>query len=143
MGSSSMANFTTHGIDAVCMAFEEIAQMPDHVIEDILLAEAQVVKREEKSSAESMLQGPYYEGGVAAALEIGKVKRTSDGGHLFVTFEGMQHKNRVAEIAFVNEYGKESQPPRQFIRTAIAKCEDEAVEAGADVYEKWLQSVGL
>jgi hypothetical protein len=117
--------------------------MPDEVLDGILEAEAKIVKREQVAHARSMLKGPYYKDGIAQSITVGKAKKTADGKALYINFEGTQHGSRIAEIAFINEFGKKGQSARPFIKTANAKAEDEAVKAGEDVYNRWLKEKGL
>ena len=90
-----------------------------------------------------MLQGPYYAGDVAKGASLGKPKKTFDGKCVYVSFKGTAHGNRVAEIAFINEFGKKNQPPRPFISTANEKHAEAAVEAAAKVYDEYLKKNNL
>lgn len=127
----------------VDLAFSEIASLPDEVMDGILKAQGEVVKREQAHQARAMLKGPYNKGAVADAITIGKARKTADGKALYITFNGTQHGSPITEIAFINEYGKKGQPARPFIRTANEKCEDEAIKAGEKVYDAWLKGKGL
>lgn len=138
-----MAMMQTSGFDEYAFNFAELATLPNEVMREMLEAEGEVIKRAQASTAESMLQGPYYAGGVAAGIKVGKYKRNAGNATMYVTFEGTQHGNRVAEIAFVNEFGKRGQPARPFIRTANEAHADEAVDAAAKVYDQYLASKGL
>ena len=51
--------------------------------------------------------------------------------------------NRVAEIAFINEFGKKNQPARPFISQANESNAGAAVDAAADVYDRYLSSKGF
>ena len=117
--------------------------MPGEIVEKMLIAEGDIIKEAQAFTAAKMLQGPYYKGGVAAGVKRGKVKRSQGGKALYVTFEGTQHGNRLAEIAFINEFGKKSQPPRQFIRTANEENAETAVDAAAKIYDEYLTHLGF
>lgn len=138
-----MAVFSTSYFDRYALDFEELASIPDDVLDSMIEAEAEIIKEGQAQSAATMLQGPYYKGGIVRSLKIGKVKRSRDGREVFVTFEGTQHGNRVAEIAFVNEFGKQGQPARPFIREANEKNSDKAVDAAAKIYDQYLKSKGF
>jgi hypothetical protein len=60
-----------------------------------------------------------------------------------IEFKGESHGNRNAEIAFVNEYGKKSQPARPFIKTANTISDEPSKKAGFSVYDDWLKSKGV
>ncbi|MBQ8616386.1 MAG: hypothetical protein IJ418_02620 [Clostridia bacterium] len=138
-----MAQMETNGLDEYLFSFKELEELPDAVLKDMLQAEGEVIKRGQSETASSMLQGPYYRGGVASGIKLGKFKRNRANATMYVTFEGTQHGNRIAEIAFINEFGKHGQPPRQFIREANERFAEEAVDAAAKIYDQYLTSKGL
>jgi len=138
-----MASMTITGLDEYAFSFKELATLPDTVLKAMLQAEGEVIKRGQSQTAASMLQGPYYRGGVVSGIRLGKYKRNAGNATMYVTFEGSQHGNRIAEIAFINEYGKHGQPARQFIREANERYAEEAVDAAARVYDQYLTSKGL
>lgn len=138
-----MASFSVNGLDEYAFSFSELANIPDSVIREMLQAEGEVIKKGQEQTASTMLQGPYYAGGVAGSIKIGNMKRGGSGKVVYVTFEGTQHKNRIAEIAFINEFGKKSQPARPFIQEANEKNAGSAVDAAAKVYDAYLKSKGF
>lgn len=138
-----MAILETNGLDEFAFDFEGIALLPDSVVSEMLEAEGDVIKSAQIATAQSMLAGPYNRGGVVSAIRRGKVKQTSTGKAVYVTFNGTQHGNRVAEIAFVNEYGKQGQPARPFIREANERNADKAVDAAAKIYDEFLSKAGF
>lgn len=138
-----MASFSVNGLDEYAFSMEELASIPDSVINDMLSAEKEIIKEGQIREAKSMLQGPYYEGGVAGAVTAGSMKTSETGRYCYITFNGTQHGNRVAEIAFINEFGKHNQPARPFISQANEKNASAAVDAAEAVYDKYLKSKGL
>ena len=52
----------------------------------------------------------------------------------------VRNKRRAAEVAFVDEFGKQGQPARPFIQTANEKAADPAIDAAARVYDDFLKS---
>ena len=138
-----MARMELNGLDEFAFDFGELARLPENVINEMLIAEGDIIREAQSFYAAKMLQGPYYRGGVAAGVKRGNVKRAKGGKALYVTFEGEQHGNRLPEIAFINEFGKRSQPPRQFIRTANEENAETAVNAAAEIYDDYLKSLGF
>ena len=72
-----------------------------------------------------------------------KLKKTSDGRAIYVYPKGTRrhgNKRRAAEVAFVDEFGKQGQPARPFIQTANEKAADPATDAAARVYDGFLKS---
>lgn len=138
-----MATLEINGLDELILSMDELAQMPDGVLDEMLIAGAEVVKNAQAKHAASMLQGPYYKGAVAAGVKVGKPRKQRSGRAVTISFEGTQHGTRVAEIAFINEFGKKGQPARPFILTANEASADAAVDAETKVYDAWLKSKNL
>jgi hypothetical protein len=135
--------FTTLGIDRLYKDLSQVAKIPQKVQEDMVDAMADVVEEAQVFFAATMLQGPYYQGDVASSIKKKKPRRTKSGPYVDVVFKGMAHGTRVAEIAFVNEYGKKSQPARPFIKTANTISDEPSKKAGFAVYDDWLKSKGV
>lgn len=136
-----MARFSVDGLAGLENLFEHIREMPYWVLEDMLDKQADVVVAAQRETAESMLKGRYNKGAVRAAIKKGKTQRTKDGLVKHITFNGKQHGVRLAEIAFINEYGKRGQPARPFIRTANEKCANAAQVAAEEVFDNWVESI--
>ncbi len=148
-----MASITTDGLDQLTLSFEELAKMPDEVMDGMLDAMAEVIKPAEEASAASMLQGKYYEGFVAGGVKIGKKRKVKDGKAIYVTFNGTttsskiftKYPTRNAERAFVNEFGVKVRGPgpRPFIRVAVETHADAANDAAEKVYNDYLTKKGF
>ena len=71
-----------------------------------------------------------------------KPKQTDSGGYCEVTFSGSRRRGntttRNSEIAFVNEYGKEGQPARPFIRQAGEQYGDQISDPGEKIVGDWM-----
>ena len=136
-----MAQFEVEGLEALEDFFGNMAAIPDEVIDKMLNAEADIAVNAQKRTASSMLNGPYNKGAVSGAVKKSKVKGTKSGKAINITFPGKQHGNRIGEIAFVNEYGKQGQNPRPFIKTANEECADTAVEAAGAIFDEFINSI--
>lgn len=137
-----MARFTVNGLDALLDDLAALASIPDSVIDGILNAEADVIVPAQKSTAKSM--GVYDSGMTADSIKKGHVKKTASGRSITVAPQGKNARgDRNAEVAFINEYGKEGQTSRPFIRTANEKAEGSAIEAGEKVHHAFLDSKNL
>lgn len=130
------------GLEALQQAMKNIANIPDEVQIDMLNAQADVIVDAQVYTAGTMLQGPYYKGAVAKSVFKAKPRKRRTGYYIDIGFKGTQHGNRLAEIAFVNEFGKKSQPARQFIAKANELSAEASATAGYDVYDKWLHRSG-
>lgn len=137
-----MGSLTVNGFDALSDDLAALAALPDSVIEAILEAEADVIVPAQRDTAQSM--GVYESGVTAGSIKKSKVKKTATGKSLTVAPRGKNARgDRNAEVAFINEYGKEGQPARPFVRTANERAEPKAVEAGEKVYHEFLDRNNL
>jgi hypothetical protein len=135
-----MAKIEITGLGETLISMQNIANIPDSVIREMMEAQADVVMEAQKRTASTMLRGPYYKGGVVGGIDKGNFKRLADGAEHYVVFKGTQHGNRIAEIAFINEYGKKNQPARPFIKTANEQAAGKAEEAAAKILHDWQES---
>lgn len=135
--------FTTVGADKLAKDLYRVAAIPQNVQQDMVNAMGDVFAEAQVYTAATMLQGPYYEGDVASSVKKSRMKKNKSGPYVDIEFKGMAHGNRLAEIAFVNEYGKKSQPARPFIRTANELSDKPSQEAAYKVYDEWLKTKGV
>lgn len=136
-----MANLSTSGLEELLDDLEAIAEIPDETLLEMLTAEAEIIA--EAQTAEAKAMGVYDTGKTAQSITF---KETSDGKCIYVYPKGSRsdgNKRRVAEVAFINEFGKEGQAARPFIKTANEKKGAEAVEAAALVLDKFHKSKNL
>ena len=144
-----MARVEISGFQELAADIEGLVRGSTEVLEEMIEAGAQVVVKEQKKQARSMLKGKYYKGDVAGGIYAKKPVKSKDGISQTISFKGTvkdkHHKKgtSVGEIAYINEYGKNSQPARPFIRTANAVSEEEAVKAEEKVFDNYLQSKGM
>ena len=140
-----MANLSTSGLEELLDDLEAIAEIPDETLLEMLTAEAEIIA--EAQTAEAKAMGVYDTGKTAQSITYDKKpKETSDGKCIYVYPKGSRsdgNKRRVAEVAFINEFGKEGQAARPFIKTANEKKGAEAVEAAALVLDKFHKSKNL
>lgn len=143
-----MAKVEFKGIDELMLSLQEVAALPDEVIDAMLDARADVVVTAQRESAKRMLVGPYAKGDTARSIKKGKPKLRDGHRVVYVTPTGSRKRGgakavRNAEIAYENEYGKKGVPARNFIRTANETCADAATAAEFEVYSRYLESKGL
>ena len=134
-----MANLSTSGLEELVGGFDAIAELPDEVVLEMLVAEAEVIAPAQEAEARAMLSGE-----TAQSISYDKkLKKTADGRAIYVYPKGTRrhgNKRRAAEVAFVDEFGKHGQPARPFIQTANEKAADRAIDAAARVYDDFLKS---
>lgn len=136
-----MARFNVQGMDGLETMFANIREIPYWVLEEMLDKQAGVVVAAQRRTADTMLEGPYNKRAVKAAIKKGKTKRRRDGLVKYVTFNGSQHGSRLAEIAFINEYGKKGQSARPFVKVANEGAAGESQIAAEKVFDDWIETI--
>lgn len=132
-----------NGVRELRAAVQRAGGIPNATKIEMVEAEGEIVEKAIIYNAATMLVGPYYEGAVATSTKRKKARATSGGASQMITFEGTQHGNRLGEIAFVNEFGKKSQPARPFIARANKESRGAAAEAAANILNDFLNECGL
>lgn len=132
--------FEMTNLDTLMADLEGFGDMTEVMIYDMLIDSGDVVVEAQKRTARTMLKGPMTEeDGVEKSIQRGKVSNINGGMTLNIVFKGTQHGNRLAEIAFVNEFGKTNQPARPFIATANEESADEAQAAAEKALDYYLK----
>ena len=133
-----MASLSVSGAAELQLSHEQLAGLPDTVLE------AEVVERAQK--AKGRAYGVYRTGMTLESIKRGKKRKTKDGRAVDVAPQGKNARgNRNAEVAYLNEYGVPGKniAPRPFIRDANEECADEAVEKANQVFDNYLNKKGL
>ena len=140
-----MAKLSVDGLDGLMLSLEEIASIPDDVVQAMLDAEAQVV--EEAQIAQGMTMEVYDTKQTLRSIRRGRMKRAKDGSRVvYITPQGRNDRGeRNAAVAFINEYGVPSRkiPPRPFIAVANEKAAGPAVAEAEKIYDEILRSKDL
>jgi len=140
-----MAYFSVSGLDELSAAFGRIGNIPWSVSEEALNGMAEVAADKVKAQGESMgVRDPESDVHILDTIKPVKAKQDDDGGHQDITFSGNRIRNgkkvRNAEVAFINEFGKQGQPARPFIGTAMTKNEKAITDPGAKVIGDWIEN---
>lgn len=139
-----MANLSTSGLEELIGGFDAIAEIPDEVVLEMLVAEAEVIAPAQEAEARAMLSGKYSTGETAQSISYDKSSRKHRTDELSTfTRKALGDTATSAappEVAFVDEFGKQGQPARPFIQTANEKAADPATDAAARVYDGFLKS---
>lgn len=140
-----MAQFQVDGLDALESLFDNLAKIPDEVIDKMLNAEADIAVAAQKRTTASMWHGPLSDGISSSSVKKGRPKKTKSGRAIPITFAGSRTRANTttsnSEIAFVDEFGKQGQNPRPAIKTANEECADAAVNAAGAIYDEFLNSI--
>lgn len=138
-----MARIEFGDIEALMDDLRQLGEDTEEMALEIVTEQQDILYEAQQKTAESMLQGPYYAGGVKEGMTKKTPFSTGNGAEAHITFEGMQHGSRIGEIAFINEYGKTNQPARHFIQMAIAQEEGTLERAAGKIVDKYLKKAGL
>lgn len=142
-----MANLSYSGYDELILSMQEVANLPDEVLDEMLNAQADIVVDAQRRQAEAMGVHAPGSGLVIKAIKKGKVKVKKGVRSIFITPSGTRKRGkkrvRNAEIAFVNEFGKKKQKARPFIRTANEMSAQATTQAAADVLDRYYTSKNL
>ena len=140
------------GLRELIRDFDNLESLTDEIADEMLEAEAEVMVEAEKATATIMLSGPYAhhtnpnkspQPGIVDSIAKGKNFGTATGRYTDIIFKGSQHGERLAAIAYINEFGKTNQPARPFILTAVAIGAPRAVDKAERVYETYLRKFKL
>lgn len=127
------------GLSELRKELAKAGNVPPEIRKEMVGEMADVTEKSLVFFAGTTLQGPYYQGDVARSVKAQKPRATKSGATCQVKFEGEAHGNRIAEIAFINQYGKKSQPPRMFITRSEKEAGNPAAAKASDVLDKWLK----
>ena len=140
-----MGSLTYSGYDELILSMQEVANLPDEVLDEMLNAQADIVVDAQRKQAEAM--GVVDTGLTLRSIKKGKVKVKKGVRSIFITPSGTRKRGkkrvRNAEIAFVNEFGKKKQKARPFIRTANEMSAQATTQAAADVLDRYYTSKNL
>ena len=145
-----MADFRCDGLDSLLADMRALAELPDEVVDGMLNAGADVVVEAQKRKIRSY--GIYATDNQATKHVADSVKKTDvklqrDARVIYVYPQGTRRRGksttRNAEIAFINEYGKQGQKARPAIRDANEECAESTTAAQAKVDDEWLTSKNL
>lgn len=156
-----MLEFDASGLSRLRKDIEAAGNLPDSVLKEMVTAQAKVTEEALVYYAAQMLKGGgkrtfkrkgrtffmtgvnYSTGDTVRSITRKKPHMYRNGPQVRIQFEGEQHGNRNAEVAFVNEYGKKSQPARPFIKTAIRESLTPAAEAAREILNEHIKSKNL
>lgn len=168
-----MAQFSVQGIDGLALSFQEIAQIPDSVVEEMLSAGGEVVAAAQKAEIRSLglVESGRLADSIQSASKVGK-RGGEQKRYVLVYPSGTHHKytrrkkTKVykrsrhgrtytvggdmktatnAEVGFVHEFGAPHAgiPAKQWMAKANEKSAAAMVAAEVAVYDKWLKSIDL
>lgn len=148
-----MAKFNATGIADLQFSMQEFAEIPDAVVEEMLMAGGEVTVAAHKKTI--MAKGLVKTGKLMNSIKaVSKIGGAKDGWkrHVLVSPKGRRgNRNKVssnvtnAEVGFIHEYGapKRGIPAKQWMREANETCADDVVSAELAVYDHWMKNKNL
>lgn len=144
-----MAEMDTTGLDELMLSLEEVADLPDEVVLEMLQAEGQVLREAQIRSIQSTF-GPERTHQLEQSLTVDEKLRTgwtgAAGRYLLLAPKGNRKEGpRNAEVAFIQEFGAPRRGIRatQWMRLANEGAAEQAVNAAAQVYDRYLEDHNL
>lgn len=150
-----MAKVEFKGIDELMLSMQEVAALPDEVVDAMLDARADVVVEAQRAEARKLgteyrnkgQKKNYATGMTANSIRKGKVKVKDGQRVMYITPVGSRKRGKTvtrnAEIAFLNEFGTKTIHARHFLRKANEQSADAATAAEFEVYSRYLEEKGL
>lgn len=138
-----MARVSLEGFSEVDAMFAKLGEVPWDVTKRALDEMAEVGENAVRRTGQSMgVRDPESSVHILDKITHTKPKQTDGGGYCEVTFSGSRRRGntttRNSEIAFINEYGKEGQTARPFIRQAGEQYGDQISDPGEKIIGNWM-----
>lgn len=138
-----MARVSLEGFSEVDAMFAKLGVVPWDVTKQALDEMAEVGEDAVLRTGQSMgVRDPESGVHILDKITHTKPKQTDGGGYCEVTFSGSRRRGntttRNSEIAFINEYGKEGQTARPFIRQAGEQYGDQISDPGKKIIGNWM-----
>lgn len=144
-----MARFNAEGIEGLQLSFEEFADLPDDVVEDILLAGGEVIRdahieainRRFDKHTGHLIGSPTIQPKAGNQRYVLVYPRGTH--HTYQATKGGNAKATNADVGFVHEFGGHGNESSQWMREANERAADAMVDAEAAVYDAWLNKLKL
>lgn len=168
-----MARFNASGIEGLELSMQEFSEIPDEVVEEMLMAGGKVVEEAQKKKIRSLnlvksekllksikafskaggasngwrrhvLVYPSGKHGTRNRRAVTKAYKRSKHGRTY-TYGGDVKTVTNNEVGFIHEYGapKRGITAKQWMRLANEECASDMVQAELKVYDRWLKEKGL
>lgn len=141
-----MAQFETTGLEGLELSMEDLAQIPDGIIEEMLFAEGEIIKDAQIRKLHEL--GMVRTGQLAESISVERrVKGSGSARYIIVAPHGKRRDGKTSnsEVGFIQEVGapRRNIKARQWMRKANEESAGDAVNAAERVYDNWLKSKGL
>lgn len=140
-----MANLSTSGLEELIGGFDAIAEIPDEVVLEMLVAEAEVIAPAQEAEARAMLSGKYSTGETAQSISYDKKHQENIGRIELSTFTRKARGDTATSAApprsllWTSSVNRDS-PPAHSSRRQTRKRQTPATDAAARVYDGFLKT---
>lgn len=137
-----MATVKVRGLDELSAAIDKLGDVPFSVISEALVAMGKTGAGILRQTGEAMgVRDPFSGVHILDKITVRKPKQTEDGGVIYVGFSGSRKRGNTktsnTEIAFLNEYGREGQQARPFVRVTAEAYPDLMAAPGEKIIGDW------
>ena len=138
-----MANFSVDGLDEFMLSMQQVAELPESVMDDMLNEQADFLIPEIQERGRAYGVGS---GDLLKSIKKGKPKRGKNGGRqLIIAARG---RNKVSKtpnsyVAFLNNYGSRHNVAKPFWTDTESMSDKSLNKIAAGVYSLWLESKNL
>ena len=144
-----MARITLSGADELELSLQEIAEIPEDVLDEMLSDGADAAMEGHRKSLQS--HGLVRTGTLLRSLKKKKKKGRDGKLYYLISPSGTHHTNkdgskvRNAEVGSINEFGapRKHIPAKQWMRDGNEQSADKVVRAEFSVYDEYLKSKNL
>ena len=149
---------TVEGFDRFTVSLDKLAALPDATVAEMLTAGGEVIKEAHQAKLEEYISGydvkPYKSGRPRKVIRTGQLsdsikvgKPNVKAGYVEIRPTGTRRRGntvvRNEEIGYITEYGKKGEPARPWMREGNADSEDKAVDSAGQVFDNYLDKIGL
>ena len=138
-----MANFSVSGLDEFMLFMQQVAELPESVMDEMLNEQADFLIPEIQKRGYAYGVGS---GELLKSIKKGKPKRGKNGGRqLIIAARG---RNKVSKtpngyVAFLNNYGSRHNVAKPFWTDTESISDKSLNEIAARAYNLWLESKNL
>lgn len=146
-----MAEFVVQGLDGFADSLRQLAELPEHVQDDILNAQADALIPELQERGRAY--GVENSGKMLRSIKKGKVRVNKDGRYIVVAPRGTRkrvsertgkvHKVKEAEIGFFANYGTRNQRAMPFWTDTIQISAATLIREGRRVFYAYMDELNL
>lgn len=131
------------GFDRFTASLDKLAALPPATMGEMLTAGGEEIKKAHQDKLDQY--GAVDTGKLRDSIKVSKPNTSA--GYVEIRPTGTRKSGRKTvrneEIGYITEYGKKGEPARPWMREGNADSEDKAVDAAQNVFNNYLDKIGL